>query len=120
MRGTKLGLQLCLELFVHCFRDGRLRFAIDAQNLLADGVGPAGKDACLGGSRPTLDAENAGDIDTLASEVGDERVASGVIADSADGKHACAEGGKIVGGVGAAAGSEMRFAMAEDEDGGFA
>ena len=41
---------------MHGFGKRRLRFAVDAKNLLADGVRPAGKEAGLGGSRPAFDA----------------------------------------------------------------
>ncbi len=105
---------------MHGFRNESLRFAIDAQHLLSDGVRPAREKARLRRSGPTLDAENAGDVDAFASEVGDQRVACGVVSDGGDRKHARAEGGEIVGGVCAAAGNETRFAVAKDQDGRFA
>jgi hypothetical protein len=83
-------------------------------------VSPTGEEAGLGGGRPTLDAEDAGDIDTLASEICDERFSGGVVSDSTNGEDARAEGCKVVSGVGAAARSEMRFAMPQDQDWRFA
>ena len=45
---------------------------------------------------------------------------AGIVPDCANGKDTRAEGSKIVGSVGAAAGSEMRFTMTENQDGRFA
>ena len=67
-----------------------------------------------------FDAEDAGDVDALAAEISDERISGWIVTDSADGKDAGAESRKIVGGVGAAARNEMRFAMAKDQDRRFA
>ena len=120
MRGTKLGAELCLQFFVNALGQRRLRLAIDAENLLTHGVGPAGEDACFGGSGPTFDAQDTRNVDAFAAEISDERIAGGIIADGAEGKDPGAEGRKIVGGVGASAWNEMRFPMAKDQDGGFA
>src|ERR1700676_1701212 len=120
MRGTKLCLQLCPKFPLHCLWYWRIWFTVDAENLLADGVGPASEDACLGRSRPTFNPEDARDVDTFASEISNEGVSSRIVTDSADRKDVCAESRKIVGGIGAAAWNEMRFAMAEDQNRSFA
>src|SRR5579859_1528065 len=83
---TQLRLQLCLEFLAHGLRDWRTRLTVDAENLLADGMGPAGEDAGFGGSRPAFDAKNSRDIDMFASEVGDERITGRIDTDSTNGK----------------------------------
>jgi hypothetical protein len=118
--GTKFRAQLCVQLFVNRIGQRRLWLAVDAKNLLADGVRPAGKEAGFGRSRPAFYTEEAGEIDAFAAEIVDQRVARGIVADGADGEHPRAEGGKIVGSIGATAGNELRFAMAKNQDGRFA
>jgi len=93
-----------------------MRLAVDAQDLLADGVRPARENAGFCGRGPAFDAENAGDFDALVSKILDEGVSSRVVTDRSDGMDACTESRKIVGGVGAAAGKKVRFAVTEDED----
>jgi hypothetical protein len=120
VRGTKLRSQLCVKFLVHCFRKSELRLTVDAKHLLPDGVSPASEDARLGRCRPTFHAKHTRDVDPLVSEVLDKSFAGKIIADRADGQDSCAESREIVGRVGAAAGSEMRFAMAENQDRRFA
>src|SRR5208282_1712150 len=120
MRGAKFRLQLCLQLFVHRFWQRRLRLAVDAQNLLADSVRPASEEAGLCGRCPALDAQDAGDVHTFASEIRNKCFSGRIVSDGANGKDARAEGSKVVSGIGPAAGSEMRLAVAEDQDWRFA
>jgi len=93
---------------------------VNAENLLADFVGPAGEEAGFGGSGPGFDAVDTGDVDFFGAEEFEEAVAGLVIADGGDGNYFGAEGGEIVGGVGATAGNDLGFAVLENEDGGFA
>lgn len=99
---------------------GLAGFVVHAEDLLADFVGPAGEESGFGRSGPAIDAENAGDVDLLVAEKFEETVAGFVFADGGDGNDLGAEGGEIVGGVGAAAGDDLGFTMLENEDGGFA
>ena len=94
-----------MELFSNGVREGRFRFVVDAQNLLPHGVRPAGEKAALGGGSPAFHAENAGDIDSLAAEMSDQRLSRGIIADRCNGQDSGAERREVVGGVGAAAGT---------------
>jgi len=95
-------------------------FVVYTENLLADFVGPSGEEAGFGRSGPAIDAENAGDVDFFVAEELEEAFAGFVFADGGDGNDFGAEGGEIVGGVGAAAGDDLGFAMLENENGGFA
>ena len=120
VRGTKFGLQFCLKFFVRGFRNRRLRLAVDTKNLLTDGVNPASKEAGFGGSRPPFETEDTGNIDAFGSEIRDERIAGGIVADRADWHHAGTKSGKIIRGIGAAARSKMRFPVAQNQDRSFA
>ena len=95
-------------------------FVVYAENLLASFVGPASEEAGFGGSGPAFDTEDAGDIHFFCAEEFEEAVTGFIFANGGDGKDFCAERDEIVGGVGAAAGDNLRFAVLEDEDGGFA
>jgi hypothetical protein len=95
-------------------------FVVDTENLLADFVGPAGEETGFGGSGPGFDAMDAGNVDFFVAEKFEEAVASLIFADGSDGNYFGAEGGEIVGGVGAAAGDDLGFAVLENEDRGFA
>ena len=95
-------------------------FVVDAEHLLADFVGPAGEEAGFSGSGPAFDAKDSGEVDFFVAEKFEQAVAGFVFADGGDGGNFGAEGGEIIGGVGAAAGDDLGFAMLENEDGGFA
>src|SRR5580704_3672136 len=81
---------------------------------------PSSKEAGLCGSCPAFYSEDAGDVHAFASKISDKCFSSLIVSDGANGKDASAEGRKIIGSVGPAAGGEMRFAMAKDQNGGFA
>jgi hypothetical protein len=115
------GFRECgMNLMVNFGRQRLAGFVVDAENLLADFVGPAGEEAGFSGSGPAFDAKDAGEIDIFLAKEFEQAVAGFVFADGRDGEHFGAEGGEIVGGVGAAAGDDLGFTMLEDEDGGFA
>jgi len=95
-------------------------FVIHAKNLLADFVGPAGEEAGLGRGGPAFGAEDARDIYFFLTEKLEQAVTGFILADGGDGNYFGAESSEIVGGVGATAGDDLRFAVLEDEDGGFA
>ena len=95
-------------------------FVVHAEDLLADGVGPAGEEAGLGGGGPISRVNDLGSGNFLLTEDVDEVIAGVIAADSSDGDDLGAEGSEIAGGIGAAAGYDLRFAVAEDEDGSFA
>ena len=97
-----------------------MRLAIYAEDLLLGRVRPAGEVARFGGGGPIAGAEDAGDVDPLAAEELEEFAAAFVVADDAYRQDARAEFCEIVHGVGCAAGIAFAFAMAEDQDGGFA
>jgi hypothetical protein len=120
VRAAHICGQLRLEFFSDGIGQGRSGFVIDAQNLLADSVRPSSEKTPFRWRPPALYAKDAGNVDTLASEMSNQRVASGVIADSCYGQDARAERSEIVGGVGTAAWNNLSFAMFEDQDGGFA
>ena len=85
-----------------------MRLAIDAQDLLANGVRPASEEAGLGGRGVAFDAQYAGDIRPPFFKVRDERVACVVLANRGDWQHPRTERGEVVGSVGAA--SKLAFA----------
>ena len=93
---------------------------VDAQDLLSNGVSPTSEEARFGGSSPALGANDAGGIDVAVAESVDETIAGIIIADRGNGDNLGAERGEIVGGIGATAGNDLRFAMAEDQNGSFA
>ena len=95
-------------------------FVVYAENLLADFVGPTGEEAGLRWGGPALDAEYAGDVDFFLAEEFEQAVAGLIFADGGDGNHLGAQSGEIIGGIGAAAGDDLGFAVLEDEDGSFA
>src|SRR5215471_8504664 len=94
-------------------------FIVDAENLLRDGVGPASEETRLSGSGPAFGTNDAGRVDVAFTESVDELDAGVIVADGGDGDDLGAEGGEIVGGVGATSGNELCFAMAKDQDGSF-
>jgi hypothetical protein len=115
------GFRECGMNLVVNFRRQRLAgFVVDAENLLAYFVGPAGEEAGFSRGGPALDAKDAGEVDFFLAEKFEQAVAGFVFADGGDGNYFGAESGEIVGGVGAAAWNDLGFAMLEDEDGGFA
>ena len=105
-----------MEFFSNGVRQRRFRFVVDAQNLLSHGVRPAGEKAALGGGSPAFHAENAGDIDSLAAEMSDQRLSRGIIADRGNRQDSGAERREVVGGVGSATGNNLSLAMLEDQD----
>ena len=109
-----------MNLVVNFGRERLAGFVVYAENLLADFVGPAGEEAGFGGSGPAFDANDAGEVNIFLAKEFEQAVAGFVFADGGDGDDFGTEGGEIVGGVGAAAGNDLGFAMLEDEDGGFA
>ena len=90
---------------------------VDAQDLLSDGVSPASKEARFSGSSPALGTNDAGGVDVAVAESVDETIAGIIVADGGDGDDLGTERGEIVGGIGAAAGNDLRFTMAEDQNG---
>src|SRR5260370_37407074 len=100
-----------MELFSNGVWQRRFWFVVDAQNLVSYGMRPASEKAAFGWRRPALHAENAGDIDSLVAEMGNQSVSRGVIANSADGQDARTERREIIGGVGRAARHHPSFAM---------
>ena len=99
---------------------GLIGFIVHAEDLLAYLVSPSGEEAGFGGRGPAFGGEDAGDVDFFGAEEFAQAMAGFVLAHGGDGNYLCAEGGKIVGGVGATAGDDLRFAMLEDQDRGFA
>ncbi len=93
---------------------------VDAEDLLADGVSPAGKETRFCGGSPVFYADDAGSIDLVFTESVDQAIASVIVAHGCDGDDLGAEGCEIVCGVGTTAGNDLGFTMAEDQDGGFA
>ena len=89
-------------------------FIVDAQDLLGDGVGPAGEEARFGGSGPAFGANDTGSIDMAFTEGVDEASAGVIVADGGDGDDLGTQGGEIVGSIGATARNDLCFAMAED------
>src|ERR1700730_17074242 len=114
MGGTKPRGQQPLYLFANDRRERRLRLAVDAKDLLADGVSPARKESRFSRGGPFFHADDAGDIDFFASKVGDETVTGGVVPNRGNGKHACTECGQVIRGVSATARNQMSFAVAKD------
>jgi len=110
----------CLDFGVNLLWQRLVWFVVDAEDLLADFVGPACEEAGLGGSGPRFEAVDAGDVDFFVAEEFEEAVAGLIFTDGGDGKDFGAEGREIVGGIGTATGHDLRFAVLEDEDGGFA
>jgi hypothetical protein len=53
-------------------------------------------------------------------EIGDEGISGWIVPDGTDRHDARAKSGNIVGGIGAASWNEMRFAVAQNQDGRFA
>jgi len=109
-----------MQFFLNSLGQMGSRLAINPKNLLTDRVCPATKDARFGWRRPASDTKNAGNVEMFAPETADQSVARWVVSNRSDGQHASAERGKIIGGIGAATGNKLRFAMAEDEDRRFA
>jgi hypothetical protein len=83
-------------------------------------VRPASEKAAFGGRGPALYPKDAGNVNALAAEMSDQRISCRVIAHSGDGQDPRAEGGEIIGGVGAAARNNLSFSMFEDQDRRFA
>ncbi len=79
------------EFFLNGSRQRRLRFVIDAQNLLSHSVSPASEKTAFGRRGPAFHAENTGNINPLAAEVGDQCVACGVMTNRSDGQDSCAK-----------------------------
>ncbi len=95
---------------------GSLRLAIHAENLLPHSVRPAGEEARLGWRGPTFHANNSGNVRAFATEIFDERVTLGVLANGGDGKRACSQVGEVVRGVGASARDDLRLAVAQNQN----
>src|SRR5712692_8034767 len=109
-----------MEFYADGVRQKRLRFVVDAQNLLPHGVRPAGEKAAFGRRPPAFHAQNARNIDSLAAELSDKHVSSSVITDSGDGQNARAERREVIGSIGSSTRNNPSFAMFEDQDWGFA
>ncbi len=102
------------------WRERILGLAVDAEYLLRGGVSPAGEEARFGRSGPAFDDFDAGKVDFASFEIFEEHAARFIVANRANGKRFGAERGDVVDGIGAAAGKAGSFAMAENQDGGFA
>src|SRR5260370_26666823 len=105
-----------MELFSNGVWQRRFWFVVDPQNLLSYGMRPASEKAAFGWRRPALHAENAGDIDSLVAEMGNQSVSRTIIAHRSDGQDSRAERREVVASVGAAARHNLSFAMFEDQD----
>ena len=114
-RAAKLGVNL----FVDAGGERLIGFIVHPEDLLADFVGPSGEEAGLGGRGPAFGGEDAGNVDFFRAEKFAQAVAGLVLADGGDGNYLGSERGEIVGGIGAAAGYDLGFAMLEDQDRGF-
>src|SRR6266850_476523 len=112
--------KLLEEFFSNGVRQSQLRFVVHAKNLLRRGVRPAGEEArfCWGG--PALHSDDSRNIDALAAEMGDQRIADRVITNGADGQDTGAKRCQIVGSVCTAAWNKLRFAVLQDQHGGLA
>src|SRR6266849_5263269 len=76
-----------MEFYADGVRQKRLRFVVDAQNLLPHGVRPAGEKAAFGRRPPAFHAQNARNIDSLAAELSDQRISCTVITQCRDGQN---------------------------------
>ena len=112
--------KLGVDFFVDVGGESMVGFVVHAEDLLADFVGPSGKEAGFGRGGPAPGAEDAGDVHFLCAEEFAEAITRQVITDGSDGNDLGAKGGEIVGRVGAAARHDLSFTMLEDQDGSFA
>src|SRR5260370_3155080 len=85
--GTNLGRQELLYFLACGFGEGSLRLTIHAENLLTYGVRPAGEEARLGWCGPAFHANNSGNVRAFATEIFEQRVTLGVLANCGDGKY---------------------------------
>jgi hypothetical protein len=97
-----------------------LRLAVDAEDLLADGVSPSSQEAGLGRSTPVSNSLDSGNVHAFAAETSDQSISSSIMADCGYGQYARAERRQIVRGVCTAARKKFRLAMTKNQNRSFA
>jgi hypothetical protein len=98
----------------------RLRLAVDAEDLLTDGVSPSSQEAGLGRSTPVFNSLDSGKVHAFAAEASDESVSGSIMADRGYGQDARAECRQIIRRVCSAARKKLGLAVTKNQNRSFA